>query len=239
MAKKRKAQLDTLGREWFDREYSAREVYGRLWGFARRYRRVIFLGAFLGMVTGGAWVPIFSAIQPMLQQLQPDAPVEGVYADLQDTLGDLSTATGAIETSGKAMVSQPEAVREEAPKVLAQVGELNAVHQDLAKITEGFAPKAQKSKLERQSAAESAKYQRYLDLAEELLSKVGIHGLAATMFLFGLLLVAAILLKMVTQFLNQYYLTKAGMKVVMDVRNAMFAHLQAQSLAFHGRSDVG
>lgn len=239
MAKKRKTQQETLGREWFDREYSAREVYGRLWGFARRYRRVIFLGAFLGMVTGGAWVPIFSAIQPMLQQLQPDAPVEGVYADLQNTLGDLSTATGAIETSGKAMVSQPEAVREEAPKVLAQVGELNAVHQDLAKITEGFAPKAQKSKLERQSAAESAKYQKYLDLAESWLAKVGVHGLAATMCLFGLLLVAVILLKMITQFLNQYYLTKAGMQVVRDVRNAMFAHLQAQSLAFHGRSDVG
>lgn len=239
MAKKQKAPIDSIGREWFDQEYSAREVYGRLWGFARRYRRIIFLGAFLGMVTGGAWVPIFSAIQPMLQQLQPEAPAEGVYADLQHSLGDLSSVTEKLETAGKTMVANPDAVREEAPKVVKQTAELGAVHQELAEIAEGFAPKAQKSKLERQSAAESAKYQKYLALAEQWLAKIGIHGLAATMALFGLLLVAAILLKMITQFLNQYYLTKAGMKVVMDVRNAMFAHLQAQSLAFHGRSDVG
>ena len=49
----------------------------------------------------------------------------------------------------------------------------------------------------------------------------------------------AVGLKMVTQYLNQYFLTKAGMKVVMDLRNVMFRHLQVQSLAFHGRSDVG
>lgn len=239
MAKKRTAPTERVGQEWFDKEYSAREVYGRLWGFARRYRKLIFLGAFLGMITGGAWVPIFSAIQPMLQQLQPDAPAEGVYADLQQSLGGLSSATEAIEVSGQTMVSRPEAVREEAPKVVEQADKLKTVQKDLGVIAEGFAPKTQKSKLERQSAAESSKYRKYLDLAETWLAKLGIHGLAATMFLFGLLMAAAVLLKMITQFLNQYYLTKAGMKVVMDVRNAMFAHLQAQSLAFHGRSDVG
>ena len=53
------------------------------------------------------------------------------------------------------------------------------------------------------------------------------------------LFAGAVGLKMVTQYLNQYFLTKAGMKVVMDLRNVMFRHLQLQSLAFHGRSDVG
>ena len=236
---KKKAPSLIIGREWFDREYSAREVYGRLWGFAKRYKRLLFLGAFLGMVTGGAWVPLFSAIQPMLQQVQPPAPAEGIYADLSRNLTALGTATDAVEAAGQAMVADPASAREQAPVVVGQVAPLRRVQAEVAGVAEQLAPKAKQSKFERQSAAESAQYQKYLDLAEAWLAKVGIHGLAATMALFGVLIIALLLLKMITQFLNQYYLTKAGMKVVMDVRNAMFEHLQAQSLAFHGRCDVG
>lgn len=239
--KEKQPQQQSAGQEWFDREYSAREVYGRLWGFARRYKRLIFLGALLGMVTGGAWVPIFSAIQPMLLQMKADVPEDGggVYHDLTRNRDEIQSAAKVIGRVVTAVEAVPADAAKQVPELKKQEEKLRDTAGEVAVVAEKFAPKTQQSKLEKQNAAETSRYQRYLAMAEGWLSKVGIHGLAAAMAVFGILMVAVVLLKMVTQFLNQYYLTKAGMLVVMDVRNAMFAHLQAQSLAFHGRSDVG
>ncbi len=206
MAKKkeeRNYQSPGVGTEWFDREYTAREVYGRLWGFAKKYKRLIFLGAFLGMITGGAWMPIFYAIQPMLQNAE------------------------VVVVEQKA-ANQQQAEQEVAPVVTETAAPVEVVQE-----------KKKESKLEKQTRRDAEKYQAYIDKAEEILARFGIHGMAVIVVLCGLLMAAAVTLKMVTQYLNQYYLTKAGMHVVRDVRNAMFAHLQAQSLAFHGRSDVG
>ncbi len=190
----RNYQSPGVGTEWFDREYTAKEVYGRLWGFAKKYKRLIFIGAFLGMVTGGAWMPIFYAVQPMLQNAEEVVEIKHTQADAgAPQQAEVATAT----------------------------------------------PQKEVSKLEKQTKAESEKYQDYIDKAELLLGHIGVHGTTAVVVLCGLLMGLAVILKMTTQYLNQYYLTKAGMHVVRDVRNAMFAHLQAQSLAFHGRSDVG
>ncbi len=200
MAKKKEArnyQSPGVETEWFDREYTAKEVYGRLWGFARKYKHLIFIGAFLGMLTGGAWMPIFYAIQPMLKNAE-------TVVDEQHVESETTALTTTVP------VAQVEKVKAEP-----------------------------KSKLEQQAQKDADKYQAYLDKAEIILGKVGIHGKTALVVLCGLMMAVVVLLKMITQYLNQYYLTKAGMHVVRDVRNAMFAHLQAQSLAFHGRSDVG
>lgn len=189
----------TAGSEWFDRSYTAHEVYARLWGFARNYKRLIFTGAVLGMITGGAWGPLFSVIQPMLVEFQ----------------------SAGIEQTAEAVAAQQPAVPAGATAKPPSAGT------------------RPKSDLERKAEAESARYDSYLDRAQTWLGRFGIHGRSAALSILGLAALAAIALKMVTQYLNQYYLTKAGMKVVMDVRNAMFEHLQKQSLAFHGRADVG
>lgn len=203
--------------EWFDREYTAREVYSRLWRFARNYKRLIFLGAFLGMVTGGAWGPLFSVIQPMLVEFQTSGAVQTADpAPLPDDAGAQVPAVPPAEVPAPAAAQAPAA-----PQPL---------------------PAAQgtpKSGLAREAEAEAQKYNTYIDKAQAWLSQFGISGRNTALVLFGLIALGAIALKMVTQYLNQYYLTKAGMKVVMDVRNAMFEHLQEQSLAFHGRADVG
>lgn len=57
-------------REWFDRDYSSREVYGRLWRAARRYWLMIALGVVCGMAVGGSWLPVFQMLQPALKELQ-------------------------------------------------------------------------------------------------------------------------------------------------------------------------
>ncbi len=225
-------------REWFDRDYTAKEVYRRLWDFARRYRRLIFLGAFLGMVTGGAWVPLFSAVQPLLQTMEAK-PVDTtpVATRLTTVAQSMESTVVALEQTAGSVVQAPQAAQ---GQLLTQAGALKEQQAAVSQVARELSPEGQKaSKMERQAQAEAGKYAKYLALAEELLGKVGIQGTAATVSVFGLVMILAVFLKMFTQYLNQYYLTKAGMKVVMDVRNAMFAHLQSQSLAFHGRADVG
>ena len=45
-----KRPRDAYRKEFFDREYTAREAYGRLWQVARRYRARIYLGIFCGIL---------------------------------------------------------------------------------------------------------------------------------------------------------------------------------------------
>lgn len=46
-------------------------------------------------------------------------------------------------------------------------------------------------------------------------------------------------LRAIGTFANRYYMRWVGLRVVADLRNRLFEHLQSQSLAFFGRSDVG
>ena len=59
----------TYKQEFFDREYSAKEAYGRLWGFTRKYRLRIYLGVLCGMLTAGTLLPLFQVIQPALDKV--------------------------------------------------------------------------------------------------------------------------------------------------------------------------
>lgn len=61
--------------EWFDKEYSAKAAYGRLWNYAKKYRYLLFIGLLAGMVVGGTWVPIFQMVQPALVQMTGNVPV--------------------------------------------------------------------------------------------------------------------------------------------------------------------
>ena len=67
MSRKNKATPVQYRREFFDREYSAREVYGRLWRYARRYRLRILLGVVCGILTAGTLLPLYQVIQPSLK----------------------------------------------------------------------------------------------------------------------------------------------------------------------------
>ena len=63
--------------EFFDREYSAKEAYGRLWGFTRKYRFRIYFGILCGMLTAGTLLPLFQVIQPALDKVGVAGVVNG------------------------------------------------------------------------------------------------------------------------------------------------------------------
>ena len=66
-------------KEFFDREYSMREAYARVWKYARKYKLRLAIGVICGMATAGTLVPFFQIVQPALQHVEShDAEVEAV-----------------------------------------------------------------------------------------------------------------------------------------------------------------
>ena len=98
--------------EFFDREYSAKVAYGRLWGYARKYRFRLVMGVVCGILTAGTLVPMFGMIQPALakvesrQEQRTDAVVlsDGVEAEPSakaDTAAE-KKAKGILKDYGRA-----------------------------------------------------------------------------------------------------------------------------------------
>lgn len=88
--------------EWFDRDYSTRQVYGRLWRAARRYWLMLGVGVLCGMAVGGSWLPVFQMLKPALEELQAPPAVE------RQVEAESVQAQGAPKTV-EAPVSPPKA----------------------------------------------------------------------------------------------------------------------------------
>ena len=56
-------------KEFFDRDYTFREAYGRAWKYAKRYKLRITVGIVCGMLTAGTLVPIFTVVKPALEKV--------------------------------------------------------------------------------------------------------------------------------------------------------------------------
>ena len=57
-------------KEFFDKTYTVREAYGRVWKYARRYKFRLIVGVVCGMLTAGTLVPFFQIVQPTLQHVE-------------------------------------------------------------------------------------------------------------------------------------------------------------------------
>ncbi len=57
-------------KEFFDRDYTVREAYRRVWKYARKYKLRLFIGVVCGMATAGTLVPFFQIVQPALQHVE-------------------------------------------------------------------------------------------------------------------------------------------------------------------------
>ena len=57
-------------REFFDRDYTLKEAYGRVWKYARKYRLRLVVGVVCGMATAGTLVPFFQIVQPALHHVE-------------------------------------------------------------------------------------------------------------------------------------------------------------------------
>lgn len=203
-------------REFFDKEYSAREAYGRLWGYARKYRFRIIVGIVCGILTAGTLVPFFQVIQPALDKVSSS----------ERTLP--SASSGGAEAH---VLTQEVKAKD---RVAAEDGKASdAGHVKLA------------NPLEKQIKAK-AKLPGWYPKLEKLAAKVGIKlqnedgGMGGALALLVIVVVPVVaLVRLALIFLNQYCLTWSGSYVVRDIRCDLLNHIQKQSLAFFGKIDVG
>ena len=56
-------------KEFFDREYTAKEAYARLGAYTRRYGFRFAVGIICGMLTAGTLLPIFTVVQPAMEKV--------------------------------------------------------------------------------------------------------------------------------------------------------------------------
>ena len=184
------AKKVTYRKEFFDREYTAKEAYGRVWSYARQYKVRIIVGILCGMLTAGTLVPFFQVIQPALQQVE----------------------------------SRQEAPAAEAPAAEAPA---DGAHKDKS---------AKKAKgLEK----DYGKIRKWLhEHGVELQDENEELGLPL-LFLIIVVVPVVALFRCGLVFLNHYCLAWAGMRTVRDIRCDIFRHVEAQSMQFHGRIDVG
>jgi len=180
--------------EWFDKDFTARQVYGRLFKQAGKYRWALAMGILSGMILGGTLVPIYQVLQPAIMQMQSGGL--GLDVGRPATDGNVKAADGSVKPAAdiRAKGAMPGWVKK-VEQVAARCG--ITVFNDSGDVRFSF-------------------------------------------FLLVLLAVPlAFLFRLGMLYLNSYTLQWAGARVVRDLRNDMFAHLQNQSLKFFGAMDVG
>ena len=86
--------------EFFDRDYTAKEAYGRLYHYAVKYRGRLLMGLLAGSLTAGAWLPIFQMVQPALKQMIAStgqtAEIYGAASDVENRVAPVAASSGSV-----------------------------------------------------------------------------------------------------------------------------------------------
>ena len=196
-------------REFFDRDYTLREAYGRVWKYAKRYHFRLVIGIVSGMLTAGTLVPLFQVIQPTLEKVSQNEARNVLGEDEVKALEEFREAAAA-----KTVQPMPN------PGVKKSKFELQM---EQASSLPSWYPKAEQ--LARKCGLELQSEDGGIGAALLLIALFVIPTLAASRF--------------ALMILSQYCLCWAATKVVADLRVDVLRKIQEQGLQFHGRIDVG
>ena len=207
------AKKTAYRREFFDREYTAREAYGRAWGYARKYKLRVVLGIVCGMLTAGTLLPFFQMIQPTLSR------VESRVAAKPDGGGAKELANAPVSAAESTPVQAAPTRAQATPAADAESAAAKKKAKGIEKEYGKVRKWAEKFGVPMQSEDEA----------------LGMPLLLAIIIVVPLVA----LLRCALVFLNHYCLAWAGMRTVRDIRCDILRHVQSQSMQFHGRIDVG
>ena len=196
-------------KEFFDREYTAREAYGRLWSYVRKYGFRFAVGIVCGMLTAGTLVPIFTVVQPALEKVS--------RTERLNFMNELAAEGGEGE---KAAAHTEAEATARAKAVHKNVYERQM--EEASKMPSWY-PKAK---------ALADKFGIPLEDEEGAMG-----GMLVLMAVIGIPLVAFARLLLI--YLNQYCLTWTATHIVADLRVDLLRKIQEQSMQFHGRIDIG
>ena len=91
--------------EFFDRTYTTKEAYLRVWRYARKYRFRIFIGILCGMLTAGTLLPLFQVMQPALEKVSQNERVAALREEFGD--GDQKKDQGSGIRDQKSAAKSP------------------------------------------------------------------------------------------------------------------------------------
>ena len=200
-------------KEFFDRDYTVREAYARVWKYAKKYRLRLAIGVICGMATAGTLVPFFQIVQPALQHVEShDAEVEVVSC-----AGGTDAAATPVSVGEVADAAASTTQTGQKPK--------NAFEKEIAKNSKlpGWYPKVEKwaKKLG-------------IKLQDE---KGGMGG--ALVLIVCIIVPIVAFMRLGLMYLNHYCLSWSGAHAVTDLRQEMLEHVQKQNMQFFGRVDMG
>ena len=198
-------------KEFFDRTYTAREAYGRVWKYARKYRFRIIVGIVSGMLTAGTLVPLFQVLQPALDKVSQNETVAALKSEFGDGNGEA--------------VSRPLQNKDGLSSCTSGQETASPLEREMAKAARmpSWYPKVEK--IARKCGITLQDDDGAMGGGLLLIAIVVIPLLAALRLLFI--------------FLNQYCLSWSATRAVMDLRVDLVRQIQKQPLQFHGRIDVG
>ena len=200
-------------KEFFDRDYTFREAYGRVWKYARKYRLRLAVGVICGMATAGTLVPFFQIVQPALHHVEShDAEVSRAETVSAPPAEAVPAAPAASPAPGEAAPGRGK-------------GRRNAFERQIERNSKlpGWYPS-----VERWASR----------LGIEIQTETG--GMAGALLLIVLFVMPTVALaRLVLMYLNHYCLSWSGAHAVADIRQELFDHVERQGLEFFGRVDVG
>ena len=196
-------------KEFFDRKYTAREAYARVWKYARKYKFRIFVGIVSGMLTAGTMLPMLQVIQPALEKVSQNERLQTLKEEFADREEGRGKREEVEETSHPSSLGTHSSAIE---REIARKSKLPSWYPKVEKVAK--------------------------KLGIELQDESGAMGGALLLIAVVVIpLVAG--LRLLFIFLNQYCLCWAATRAVTDLRVDLFKQIQRQSLQFHGRIDVG
>ncbi len=190
--------------EFFDRDYTAKEAYRRVWQYARRYKIRLLIGVICGMLTAGTLLPLYQIIQPVLAKVESRPAQQAV------------PVSEAQKTKSEVQNQEPRTKNQESPS-----------HQS--------AENRQNKKLKKSFSKFRAWAERLGFKVQSEDDALGLPLLLAVIIVVPFFAITRCLLV----FLNHYLLAWAAMRTVRDIRCDILRHIQAQSMQFFGRIDVG
>ena len=197
-------------KEFFDRDYTIREAYARVWKYARKYKLRLAIGVICGMATAGTLVPFFQIVQPALQHVESH----------DNSVGQ------TMRTEGSSEVSSPSTTAD-APRVAtAESHKRKNVFEK--QIEKNSKLPAWYPKVEKWAARLGIKLQD---------EKGGMGG--ALVLIVCVIVPLVALVRLALMYLNHYCLSWSGAHAVTDLRQEMLEHVQRQNMQFFGRVDMG
>ena len=198
-------------KEFFDRDYTMREAYARVWKYAKKYKLRLAIGVVCGMATAGTLVPFFQIVQPALQHVEShDAGIE-MEAKAEKSDGQ-ECRVPDVQSRDSAAVGKANRPRNDFEKQIARNSKLP-----------GWYPKVEKF------AAKCG-----------ITIQTETGGMAGALLLIVLVVIPVVaLVRLVLMYLNHYCLSWSGAHAVADIRQELFDHVERQGLEFFGRVDVG